>query len=92
MLKLELKQFRIMLGTSSCLLMKNNFLLTRSLSSLSSLNSKSYWMPFTDNIKFKNNPRKVFERASGVYYYLDDNTEIFDGISGLWCCNAGIII
>ena len=48
-----------------------------------------YWMPFTDNRKFKGFPRKVFERASGVYYYLEDGTPILDGISGLWCCNAG---
>jgi len=48
-----------------------------------------YWMRFTDNRKFKGFPRKVFERASGVYYYLEDGTPILDGISGLWCCNAG---
>jgi len=54
----------------------------------SSYNDK-YWMPFTDNHKFKGFPRKVFERASGVYYYLEDGTPILDGISGLWCCNAG---
>jgi hypothetical protein len=24
-----------------------------------------------------------------VYYYLEDGTEILDGVAGLWCVNAG---
>lgn len=28
-------------------------------------------------------------RAKGVYYYLEDGTELLDGMSGLWCVNAG---
>lgn len=47
-----------------------------------------YWMPFTDNIKFRNK-QKIFERAEGSYYYLEDGTPILDSISGLWCVNAG---
>lgn len=50
---------------------------------------ESFWMPFTDNVNFKENPRKIFERAEGAYFYLEDGTPIMDGMSGLWCCNAG---
>lgn len=53
------------------------------------VNYANYWMPFTDNVHFKSSPRKVFERASGAYYYLEDGTPILDGMSGLWCVNAG---
>ena len=24
-----------------------------------------------------------------MYYYLEDGTEILDGVAGLWCVNAG---
>jgi beta-alanine--pyruvate transaminase len=48
----------------------------------------SFWMPFTDNTDFKKKPR-IFDRAEGVYYYLEDGTPILDGMSGLWCVNAG---
>ena len=45
-------------------------------------------MPFTDNVTFKQSP-KLIHRANGVYYYLENNTRILDGMSGLWCVNAG---
>jgi beta-alanine--pyruvate transaminase len=45
-------------------------------------------MPFTDHNRFKTES-KIFERANGVYYYTPDGREVFDGISGLWCVNAG---
>ena len=47
-----------------------------------------YWMPFTDNTNFRKEPR-IFDRAEGVYYYLEDGTPVLDGMSGLWCVNAG---
>jgi beta-alanine--pyruvate transaminase len=48
-----------------------------------------YWMPFTDHQRF-HDKGKVFNRAEGVYYYTaDDNRQIYDGMSGLWCVNAG---
>ena len=47
-----------------------------------------YWMPFTDNRGFKANP-KLMASAQGVYYTTHDGRQILDGISGLWCCNAG---
>lgn len=48
----------------------------------------AYWMPFTANRAFKANPRLLVS-ASGTRYRADDGREVLDGISGLWCCNAG---
>ena len=48
----------------------------------------AYWMPFTANRAFKANPRLMVS-ASGTRYRADDGREVLDGISGLWCCNAG---
>jgi len=52
------------------------------------LNLDNYWLPFTPNKKFKADPRLLVS-AKGMYYKSDDGKEILDGISGLWCCNAG---
>ena len=35
------------------------------------------------NREFKESP-KLFDRAEGAYYYLEDGTKIYDSISGLW--------
>ncbi len=51
-------------------------------------NLDAYWMPFTANRQFKNNPR-MLTRAEGMYYYSDSGAKILDGTAGLWCCNAG---
>ena len=48
----------------------------------------AYWMPFTGNRAFKQHPR-MMASADGMYYRTVDGREIIDGISGLWCCNAG---
>lgn len=49
---------------------------------------EGFWMPFTDHSRFKTEA-KIFERANGPYYYTPEGREVFDGISGLWCVNAG---
>ena len=49
-------------------------------------------MPFSHNRLLKSNPKfgsKMLCRAKGVYFYLEDGTELLDGMSGLWCVNAG---
>ena len=51
-------------------------------------NLDAYWMPFTGNRYFKKNPR-LFKKASGVFYTTHEDQELLDGVSGLWCCNAG---
>ncbi len=49
---------------------------------------EAYWMPFTANRQYKDNPR-VLVAAEGMYYTRDDGKRILDGTSGLWCVNAG---
>lgn len=49
---------------------------------------ESLWMPFTHNRLFKKNPRIVVA-GEGMYYTTQDGRQILDGLSGLWCCNAG---
>lgn len=48
----------------------------------------AYWMPFTANREFKENPRMI-ESADGIYYQTTDGRQIMDGSSGLWCCSLG---
>jgi beta-alanine--pyruvate transaminase len=48
----------------------------------------AFWMPFTDNRGFKEEPR-MFARASGMHYYTADGREVLDATAGLWCVNAG---
>ena len=49
---------------------------------------EALWLPFTHNRYFKKHPRLV-SRAEGMYYSTPDGRKILDGLSGLWCCNAG---
>ena len=48
----------------------------------------AFWMPFTSNRHFKANPR-LLARAKGMFYWTADGREVIDGVSGLWCVNAG---
>jgi beta-alanine--pyruvate transaminase len=48
----------------------------------------SYWMPFTANRQFKAAPR-LLASAKGMFYRTVDGREVLDGVSGLWCVNAG---
>jgi beta-alanine--pyruvate transaminase len=47
-----------------------------------------YWMPFTSNRDFKEQPR-IFVRAEGMHYWNHHGEQIIDGSSGLFCCAAG---
>jgi beta-alanine--pyruvate transaminase len=49
---------------------------------------EAYWMPFTGNRYFKQNPRLI-SRAEGMYCYTHDGQQLLDAVAGLWCCNAG---
>ena len=49
---------------------------------------ESYWLPFTPNKLFKENPRLI-SGAKGAYYQTMDGRQLFDGLSGLWCCGLG---
>ncbi|WBU57299.1 aspartate aminotransferase family protein [Paracoccus sediminicola] len=48
----------------------------------------SFWMPFTANRDFANDPRLV-TAAEGMYYTSSDGRQILDAVAGLWCVNAG---
>jgi beta-alanine--pyruvate transaminase len=48
----------------------------------------SWWLPFTANRSFKQNPRMI-SRAKDMHYYTPDGRAVLDGVAGLWCCNAG---
>jgi beta-alanine--pyruvate transaminase len=48
----------------------------------------AHWMPFTGNREFKAHPR-LMVGAKGCYYQDADGRQIFDGLSGLWCCGLG---
>jgi beta-alanine--pyruvate transaminase len=47
-----------------------------------------YWMPFTDNRRFKAKPRLIAS-AKGMYYTTPDGRQVLDGLATLWCVNAG---
>ncbi|BEV72342.1 aspartate aminotransferase family protein [Paludibacterium sp. THUN1379] len=53
-----------------------------------SSNRDAYWMPFTANRQFKQNPRLLVS-ADGMYYTDADGRQVLDGAAGLWCVNAG---
>ncbi|CAN5455291.1 aspartate aminotransferase family protein [soil metagenome] len=48
----------------------------------------AHWMPYSANRNFKANPRMIAS-AKGAYYTDTDGRQIFDGLSGLWCCGLG---
>ncbi len=49
---------------------------------------EAFWMPFTANREFKDNPRLI-AGADGCHYLTTDGRRVLDGLSGLWCCGAG---
>lgn len=49
---------------------------------------ESYWMPFTSNRNFKDNPRFIVS-AKGMYYTDSTGHDTLDCSAGLWCVNAG---
>ncbi|WP_067519922.1 aspartate aminotransferase family protein [Endozoicomonas ascidiicola] len=48
----------------------------------------AFWMPFTANRQFKEQPR-LLTSAEGMFYKDDKGRSILDGCAGLWCVNAG---
>ena len=55
---------------------------------VSDLNLRAHWMPFTANRNFQRDPR-IIVGAQGNYLIDSDGRQIFDSLSGLWCCGAG---
>lgn len=48
----------------------------------------AYWMPYTANREFKENPR-IITGADGVWLIDAEGRKVLDGLSGLWTCGAG---
>ncbi len=48
----------------------------------------AFWMPFTDNRRFKAHPR-MFIAAEGMHYTAAAGHKVLDATGGLWCVNAG---
>ena len=48
----------------------------------------AFWMPFTANRAFKEQPR-LFSAAKDMHYTTSDGRQVLDGTAGLWCVNAG---
>ena len=53
------------------------------------LDKEHYLHPFTDHKDLHQRKSRIITRADGVYIYDADDNKILDGMSGLWCVNAG---
>jgi len=53
------------------------------------LDGRHYLHPFTDHKSLAKTGSRIVTRADGVYIYDADDNKILDGMSGLWCVNAG---
>jgi beta-alanine--pyruvate transaminase len=49
---------------------------------------QNYWMPFSPNKEFKQEPR-MFVRGEGVWLWKPDGSQVLDASSGLFCVAAG---
>ena len=61
----------------------------RSRSEWEDLDRDHYLHPFTDHKELGTKKSRIITRADGVYIYDADDNQILDGMSGLWCVNAG---
>ena len=61
----------------------------RSGSDWQELDKKHYLHPFTDYKELHEKKSRIITRADGAYIYDADGRKILDGMSGLWCVNAG---
>ncbi len=53
------------------------------------LDRKHYLHPFTNHKELHVQRARIITRADGVYIYDADGHKMLDGMSGLWCVNAG---
>ncbi|MDH3532152.1 MAG: aspartate aminotransferase family protein [Gammaproteobacteria bacterium] len=53
------------------------------------LDKEHHLHPFTDHKQLHARKSRIITRAEGVYIYDADGNKILDGMSGLWCVNAG---
>src|SRR5205823_2670807 len=60
----------------------------RDLPEMNSINLHHYWMPFTDNRRFKAKPRLIAS-AKDMHFTTVEGKQVLDGLATLWCVNAG---
>jgi beta-alanine--pyruvate transaminase len=60
----------------------------RDLPAAGTVNLQHYWMPFTDNRRFKARPRLIAS-AKDMYFTTVEGKQVLDGLATLWCVNAG---
>lgn len=53
------------------------------------LDKDHYLHPFTNHKELHAQRSRIITRAEGVYIYDADGNKFLDGMSGLWCVNAG---
>ena len=53
------------------------------------LDKEHHLHPFTDHKDLHEKRSRIITRADGVYIFDADGNKILDGMSGLWCVNAG---
>ena len=58
-------------------------------SDLQELDKDHHLHPFTDHKELHAKKSRIITRADGVYIYDEEGNKILDGMSGLWCVNAG---
>jgi putrescine aminotransferase len=56
---------------------------------LQQLDSAHYLHPFTDHGALRARGSRVIVRAEGIHLWDSEGNRILDGMSGLWCVNAG---
>jgi beta-alanine--pyruvate transaminase len=57
---------------------------------LADIDVAPYWLPFTANRHFKANAAsRTLVSAKGAYYRSAEGRELFDCLSGMWCCPLG---
>jgi putrescine aminotransferase len=61
----------------------------RSRSAWQELDKDHYLHPFTDHKELHKQRSRIITRADGVYIFDADDNKMLDGMSGLWCVNAG---
>src|SRR3989442_8622623 len=60
----------------------------RDLPAMNSINLHHYWMPFTDNRRFKAKPRLVAS-AKDMYFTTVEGKPVLDALATLRCGNPG---
>jgi len=61
----------------------------RSRSDWQDLDIDHYLHPFTNHKELHQQRSRIITRADGVYIFDADDNKMLDGMSGLWCVNAG---